>query len=112
MTITVDYDYYSNEYRGTPIPASDFKKYIRKAQSYVDGLIFGRNPGDRSESVKLAVCNVAELLWLDSCRFGISSENADGYSVNYSGADVSKNIYDAVAVYLADSGLMYAGAGE
>lgn len=112
MVNTIDYDYYSNVYRGNVIPVSDFKKYIRKAQCYVDGMIFGREPGDRIESVKLAVCNVAELLWLDNSRLGISSENADGYSVSYSAADVSKNIYDAVAVYLADSGLMYAGAGE
>ena len=112
MKITVDFDYYSNVYRGNLIPVSDFKKVITKALCYVDGLIFGREAGEREESVKLAVCNVAELLWLDNSRLGISSENADGYSVSYGSADVSKNIYDAVAVYLADSGLMYAGAGE
>lgn len=110
--IRADYDYYSNIYRGNIIPQSGFKKYIRKAQSCVDGLIFGRNPGDREESVKLAICNVAELLYLDESRFGISAENADGYSVTYSGGDIEKSVYDAAAVYLADSGLMYAGAGE
>ena len=112
MVNMVDYDYYSNVYRGAEIPVSDFKKYITRAENYVDGMIFGRDPGDRTESVKLAICNVAELLWLDGLRYGISSENADGYSVSYSAPDVSKNIYDAVSVYLADSGLMYAGAGE
>lgn len=110
--IQTDFDYYSNIYRGTLIPHTEFKKYIRKAEIYVDGLIFGREPGDREESVKLAMCNVAELLYLDESRYGLSAENVDGYSVSYSDGDITKNIYDAVAIYLADSGLMYAGAGE
>lgn len=108
----IDFDYYSNSYRGNIIPDGEFVKYIRKAQLYVESLIFGRDPGERAESVKLAVCNVAEIFYLDESRFGISSENVDGYSVSYSGADIEKSAYDAVSVYLADSGLMYAGAGE
>lgn len=112
IMVSTDFDYYSNIYRGNIIPHTDFKKYARKAECYVDGIIFGRNPGDREESVKLAICNVAELIWLDESRHGISSENADGYSVSYTGVDTEKSIYDAVAVYLSDSGLMYAGAGE
>ena len=108
----VDFDYYSNIYRGSLIRHTEFKKYARKAQAYVEGLIFGREPGDRAESVKLAICNVAELLFLDDERFGISAENADGYSVSYSDGDIAGSIYNAVSIYLADSGLMYAGAGE
>ena len=108
----VDFEYYSNIYRGSLIGLAKFKKYARKAQAYVEGLIFGRDPGDRMESVKLAICNVAELLFLDDERFGISAENADGYSVSYSDGDIAGNIYNAASVYLADSGLMYAGAGE
>lgn len=110
--MNIDYDYYSNIYRGNIIPAEDHVKYLRKAEIYVQSLIFGRDPGDRSESVKLAVCNVAELLYLDEARQGISAENVDGYSVSYAGSDVEKSIYDAAAVYLADSGLMYAGVSE
>ncbi len=108
----IDYDYYSNIYRGSIIPYEEFIKYIRKAQLYVESLIFGRDPEERIESVKLAVCNVAELFYLDESRFGISNENVDGYSVSYSGGDIEKSAYDAASIYLADSGLMYAGAGE
>lgn len=108
MTNT-DYDYYSNVYRGNVIAPEEFPKYIRKAKSYIDGLIFGRNPGEHQESVKLAQCNVAELLYLDESRTGIASENSDGYSVSYTAANLEKNIADAAAIYLADSGLMYAG---
>ncbi len=107
--MNIDYDYYSNIYRGNIIPSEDYVKYLRKAEIYVDNLIFGREPGNHEESVKLAVCNVAEMLYLDESRQGIASENADGYSVSYSGGDSGKNIYDAAAVYLADSGLLYAG---
>lgn len=110
--MNIDYDYYTNSYRGNVIPAEEHVKYLRKAEIYVDSLIFGRDPGDRSESVKLAVCNVAELLYLDEARQGISSENVDGYSVNYGTCDIEKSIYDAAAVYLSDSGLMYAGVRE
>lgn len=110
--MNIDFDYYSNIYRGSIIPPADFAKYIRKAKIYVEGLIFGRDPGDRVESVKLAVCNVAELIYLDESRYGLSSENTDGYSVSYINGDIGRSIADAAAVYLADSGLMYAGAGE
>ena len=105
----VDYDYYSNNYCGNMIPIVDFDKVIKKAAAYVNNLIFGRDPGDREESVKLAICNVAELLYLDDERCGIVREDSDGYSVSYSASDVDKDIASAVAVYLADSGLMYAG---
>ena len=110
--MNIDYDYYSNIYRGNIIPAEDHMKYLRKAEAYVQSLIFGRDPGERTESVKLAVCNVAELLYLDESRRGISAENVDGYSVSYTGGDVEKSIYDAALVYLSDSGLMYAGVSE
>ena len=110
--MNIDYDYYSNIYRGNIIPAGEYVKYLRKADAYVGSLIFGRDPGDRVESVKLAVCNVAELLYLDEARGGVTSENVDGYSVSYGGSDIEKSIYDAAAVYLADSGLMYAGVAE
>ncbi|MBR6523648.1 MAG: hypothetical protein IKT39_03440 [Clostridia bacterium] len=110
--MNIDYDYYSNIYRGNIIPVGDHVKYLRKAESYVGSLIFGRDPGDHTESVKLAVCNVAELLYLDESRQGITSENVDGYSVSYAESDIEKSIYDATAVYLADSGLMYAGVSE
>ena len=104
-----EYDYYSNVYRGNVIPPEDFGKFERKARSYVDNLIFGRNTAEHQESVKLAVCNVAELLWLEESRAGISAENSDGYSVSYGRTDMEKSIADAAAVYLVDSGLMYAG---
>ena len=104
-----EYDYYSNVYRGNIIAPEEFSKFERKARSYVENLIFGRNTAEHQESVKLAVCNVAELLWLDESRAGISSENSDGYSVSYNATDIGKSIADAAAVYLADSGLMYAG---
>ena len=107
--VKVDYDYYSNNYCGNIIPPADFDKVIKKAETYVDGLIFGREPGDREESVKLAVCNVAELLYLDDERQGIVREDNDGYSVSYLSADIDKDIASAASVYLADSGLMYAG---
>ena len=110
--MNVDYDYYTNSYRGNIIPPEDHVKYLRKAEAYVGSLIFGRDPGEREESVKLAICNVAELLYLDEAKAGISSENVDGYSVSYTGMDVEKSIYDAAAVYLSDSGLMYAGVSE
>ena len=105
----VDYDYYSNNYCGNIIPPADFEKVVKKAQAYVDGLIFGRDPGDREESVKLAVCNVAELLYLDDETRGIIREDSDGYSVSYSSSDIDRDIASAVQVYLADSGLLYSG---
>lgn len=105
----VDYDYYSNNYCGNIIPPADFDKVVKKAEAYVDSLIFGRDPGDREESVKLAVCNVAELLYLDDETRGIVREDADGYSVSYSSSDIDRDIASAVNVYLADSGLLYSG---
>lgn len=104
-----DFDYYSNNYCGNVIPQGDFERVVRKAERYVNTLIFGRDPGDREESVKLAICNVAELLYLDEEKHGILKEENDGYSISYMTPDIDKEILDAATVYLADSGLMYAG---
>lgn len=105
----VNYDYYSNVYSGNLIPEEFFAKYIKKAEHYVTGLIFGRDAGEYEESVKLAICSVAELMYIEGSRLGISNENSDGYSVSYNDKNVMENIYEAVCVYLADSGLMYSG---
>ncbi|MFA7636775.1 MAG: hypothetical protein WCX81_03325 [Monoglobales bacterium] len=110
--MSIDYDYYSNIYRGNIIPCENFAKSICKAEYYIDGLIFGRDTAGFEESVKLAACNIAELLYLDETRQGISAENVDGYSVSYRGNDIEKSIADAAEIYLASSGLLYAGAGE
>ncbi len=107
--IEVDFDYYSNKYCGEIIPYGAFVRNIRKAEAYINNLTMGKAENAELESVKLAICNVAELFYLDETRQGISAENSDGYSVTYTEGNIEHALSKVATIYLADSGLLYAG---
>lgn len=112
----VDYTYYTQVYQGFEIPESRFGYWAAKASAYLDQATFGRTAEEEtpSDAVQLACCAVAEAYYLNRQGGGVASEKAGDYSVNYV-AGVSKaktedeRLYEAAALYLADSGLLYRG---
>ena len=94
-----DFDFYTDEYKGTRIKDEDtFEFYVKKASAYTDKITFGRiNEAD--ESIKNAVCNVADHLALYDNRQGVSSEENDGYSITYAKEDTS-SLFKAAALFL------------
>lgn len=107
-----DYQFYIEKYNGS-LEEEQFDKLIISASAHVRRVTFGRANADMEEA-KLATCAICDVLAEGlECkgRFGISSENTDGYSVSYvSGKEhdesLSKKIYSAAELYLSGTGLL------
>lgn len=114
----IEYKFYTDTYGGSKISESHWKRLSLKAAQWLDSFTFGRCSGsweeeEWSDRAKFAVCEMAELLAADEERAGKTSENTDGYSVSYdSGKSIDRTLYDVARVYLANTGLMYAGVDE
>ncbi len=120
-----DFEYYSSAYGGTTVPEKSWKHFAVRAGAYIDSLVFGRIKSDTdiSESVRMATCACADVLFLwdgtqsfESRNAGIKGETSDGYHVDYADPDATFNmlsakIYAAADMYLPISHpLRYRGA--
>lgn len=112
MTYT-DFVFYQETYQGT-MGEADFDRLAPRASAYLDMLTAGKIGTELTEAVQLACCAVVDELLLQEQGGEIASVNNDGYSVNYV-AGVSRarsparRKYDAAMLYLANTGLVYAG---
>lgn len=117
--IYADYDFYTDEYHGTT-PEQDYNRLSVKASAYIDQVTFDRIGSDwesderLADRIRMACCAVADAYHLNEQGGGVASETNDGYSVNYvAGISNAKTddqrLYEAVAMYLGRTGLMYAG---
>ena len=86
-----DYDFYTNQYGGTDIPAEKWPRLADRADAHMDALTFGRlkRGWPTTDAVRMACCAMAELLngqrtggALEAAA-GVKSEATDGYSVSY-----------------------------
>ena len=107
-----DFVYYRSDFGGKTISSeTDFDSVIGKASAYIDRITFGRaKEKSDSEDVKKAACAVAEVMYRNESRYGISSENNDGYSVTYLN-NSTKELRDqkrAAYLFLSDD-LIYRG---
>ncbi len=103
----IDYEYYTDRFKGNTIPLADFEHVSLRAEEYINYITNGRIT-DISEPVQNACCAVADKLYSMGAREGIQSETTDGYSVTYRDAD-GLLLYGAAEVYLAGTGLLYRG---
>ncbi len=117
--ISISYNDYKTGYNTSEarlIPEGRFLPCVNKAEAFLSSLTMGRlpKPGDASglaECVLQCILEIAELFYVNSQRYGISSENNDGYSVTYSGGAAEKAAADAAYAYLGQTGLLYRGIG-
>ena len=123
MTIYADYSFYTNNFCGKVIPAAEFDYYAIKASKYIDSVTFDRiTPDLVSEDVRMACCDVAEIYYTvagssaNAALSGIASESVGDHSVTYvttSNSETAKipdkKLYDAVKLWLGNTGLMYRG---
>lgn len=120
-----EYDFYQNTYLGERITDEDtFNRLALRASERLDYFTFGRiDQTDVSDSVRLAVCAMADILFWEEKRKNahegreLASESNDGYSVSYAGASNiegldNRQLYQAAYVYLSQSGLMDFGVTE
>ena len=116
--LTVDYDFYTGTYKGART-AADFNRLAVFASAYISEITLGRVPddlgalGDEDAAlrVRLAFCAVADTYGGQAASAGIASETNDGISVTYVSDDALRRraLYNAAAVYLGSTGLLYRG---
>lgn len=116
MTAYADYAYYRDSFHGSAVSEADFLGLAVKASAYVRAITFGRATANREE-VKDATCAAVEIIQqLEKERSGTAkaSESVGSWSVSYLnpnslGLDGRTRLAQAVDLYLAGTGLMYAG---
>ena len=112
--MTVDYSFYAGVFHGT-LPEKDFSRCAVFASAYLDELTGGKCSGSMPEQTlakaKMAFCAVAEAYAVNGQGGEIAAEANDGVSVSYRSAATTpaQRLYDAAAVYLASTGLLYRG---
>lgn len=111
--VYADYFYYSGEYCGNAVGEADFERLSRQASAYLDSLTYGKIRGEwqGDTRVKDACCAIAEELYRQEQGGEIASESNHNVSRTYvtSGKSAERKMYDAAAVYLSNTGLLYAG---
>ena len=108
------YDYYQNVYCGA-MSQDDFRRHVRSASAYLDQITFGRVGALQDEDplqckVSDACCAVAEAYRRNE-EGGVTSETNGDHSVTISrdSKSDSRRLYDAAALYLGNTGLLYRG---
>ncbi len=110
-----DFDYYSNTFCACEPIICEEKRvhFLKRASEFLDSLFLNGKPKEPyDECVKNACCAVAEVLFEEEKRRGISSENNDGYSVsfvNFGEGAFHRAATLAAKTYLGHSGLLYKG---
>lgn len=113
--VYANYEYYKGEYHGNVIKTEDdFLRLAPKASAWLDRLTFGRSKDNFSqEPVQMACCAVCDEMLRQEPTEGreISTEANDGVSVSYAsgGKSADRKLYDATALYLMSTGMMYRG---
>ena len=111
--VYADYDYYLNEYSGNAVAEADFTRLSRQASAYLDSLTCGKIRGTWVDDsrVKDACCAVAEAMQKQDQGGEVASESNDGASVTYVNSNTTpeQRMYNAAAMYLSGTGLLYAG---
>lgn len=118
-TIYADYGYYCNEYFGTLIPKEKYNKAAMQATQQVNKATFGRIK-EVTDIVKNACCAAAEEIYsADQAKSQksskVASETVGNHSVTYNTGvtttveECNEAIYNAIKLWLGDSGLMYRG---
>lgn len=102
--------FYSETYGGRMTQA-DFEPAALLASSLIDSYTDGRAQRSReefAEKLALACCAMADRL---GCGRNVKHASNDGYSETYETErhGFGRSVYDIAAMYLNDTGLLYAG---
>ncbi len=114
-----DYEFYKDTFGGTMISESEFTRLMIIASAYVDKITFNRAMEISEDDptyrlLKLAACDIAEVLKREDEGGEIQSESVGSYSVSYADTPTKKlsleeKIIQAGKRYLGNTGLMYRG---
>lgn len=112
----MDYQFYLYTFLGK-MSEDDFDRLIFRASVYVRRMTFGRGEAVADPRIQkligLAQCAVADAMLLNENGGGVVSETNDGVSVTYAASKSTQTdaqrLYQAAALYLVDTGLMFQG---
>ena len=128
-----DYKFYTKTFLGNVIAADDFPRLALRASERIDEMTYGRAAahfvpapeiGDDLTAIQMAIakatCALAEAIGQTEMGSGadgapVRQERMHNYSVTYSQrteAEIRAKENAAAAVYLAQTGLLYAGVGH
>lgn len=111
-----NYSYYEGTYEGK-MPEEDFYRLSRPASAYIDKITFGRAAGEHPETIqskiKDACCAVADILMKKEQGGELTSQTVGPWTKRFaaSGKTMDQQQYEAAAMYLELTGLMYRGGG-
>lgn len=93
----VDYKYYTNNYFGRSIPEDDFKRLIKRAESYLKKYIVI----DDNDDTNMALCSIAEA-WLINEQGEVISQSAGSWSksVEREKKTNEQRLYEAAKLYV------------
>ena len=105
-----DYTYYSGTYGGK-LGQAEFESAALLATALIDSYTSGRAASSGTQfadRLKLACCAMADRL---ACGGTVRHASNDGYSETYEtgGHGFGRDVFNIASMYLADTGLMYAG---
>ena len=112
-----NFDYYAHTYHGA-LSQTEYHQHAHRAAAHIDRITSGRaavvpRASPHYAAILQAECAVVDELALQARGGVVTSETNDGISRSYaSGSAVKSNtrrIYDAAAVYLFNTGLLFAG---
>lgn len=112
----VDYSFYTERFGGK-LPAEDFMRLRPYASACLSELTCGRTDGelsdDLAERVRYAHCALVDAWDVNERGGGIASESNDGISVTYVASHSAKSegqrLYEAAALFLGGTGLLFRG---
>lgn len=109
----VDYDFYTNTYKGHAVPPSIFDATAERASEVLDALAFDRIDAV-TDAVKKACCAVCESVYRLEARGGadVQSEQVGSHRITYrdTGAGWYGEEHRKVAgLYLYNTGLLFRG---
>lgn len=109
----ITYEFYKDDFGGSSIPETAFKRYIRYGMMVVRQHTFDRVIEEWLDEAKMAACEIAEILFSQEDSRLISSVSNGGYSVSYKADDmVSLQISDIMSRYLGHTDLLYWGCDD
>jgi len=111
-----DYQFYTDEFHGK-MSREDFDRLAVYASAYLEDVTMGRItdqlPEETALRVSKALCAVADAYLLLEQGGGVAAESNDGVSVTYVSASIAKGegqrLYEAAALFLGPTGLLYRG---
>ena len=105
-----DLIFYSENFGGNcKIPADEFPAWEVRAGKILSKMSGGKSDSEDIDSVKMCICEIAELLYEENKRKGILSENNDGYSVKYENGDIKNRIGQVASLWLSGTDILYRG---